>query len=188
MPRLNRFWSHYVPQRLSSCCGAKSNALKCEMDFLKGPLHSAKEILDILNSYPLDVLADPSNETAIMESLSSLSAHLYLFSDERGKEILNLKATFPEMIQEWRVSVQGKGRRNEHPWSSFEKTRNLLEGLVKKGEEGIKTKLEKLYQKESEFEAQLEAIENSSRFLKEERQELLNQIKMVYSLAEEEAS
>ncbi|CAH9124016.1 unnamed protein product [Cuscuta epithymum] len=134
MPRLNRFWSHYVPQRLSSCCGAKSNALKCEMDFLKGPLHSAKEILDILNSYPLDVLADPSNETAIMESLSSLSAHLYLFSDERGKEILNLKATFPEMIQEWRVSVQGKGRRNEHPWSSFEKTRNLLEGLVKKGE------------------------------------------------------
>ncbi|CAH9119740.1 unnamed protein product [Cuscuta europaea] len=167
-----------LPKRPSSCW-----ALTYEMDFLKGPLHSAKEILDTLISHPLDVLADPKYETAIIESLSSLTAHLYLFSDERGKEIMNLKATFPEMIQKWR----GKGKvRSEHPWSSFEKTQNLLEDLVKRGE-GIKAKLEKLYKKEREFEAQLEAIENCSLSPKEERQELLNQINIVYSLAEKQA-
>ncbi|CAH9124012.1 unnamed protein product [Cuscuta epithymum] len=160
-----------LPKRPSSFGCTGSNDLKCEMDFLKGTSHSAKEILDTLISHPLDVLAEPRNETAILESLSSLTAHIYL------------KATFPEMIQEWRR--QSKGR-SGHPWSSFEHTRNLLEDLVKGGE-GIKAKLEKLYKKEREFEAQLEAIENCSLSLKEERQELLNQIKIAYTLAEEQA-
>ncbi|CAH9119744.1 unnamed protein product [Cuscuta europaea] len=174
-----------LPKEPSSSCSV-SKSPTCEMSLLKGHASSVKEALHMLISYPFDALADPMNETAILESLSELNDHLYLFSDARAKEIMNLKVTFPQITQEWRDSVQVQGR-SEHPWSSFEKTRNLLEDLVKRWDE-INAQLEELTKKEMDLGAQLEVIGSSIRQLMEEREELSHQTKAVCSLAEEQAN
>ncbi|CAH9096568.1 unnamed protein product [Cuscuta epithymum] len=174
-----------VSKKPSSSCSV-SKAPTCEMAWLKGHASSVQEILHMLNLYPFYALADPRNETAILESLSELNDHLYLFSDERAKEIINLKATFPQIMQEWRDSVQVK-ERSEHPWSSYEKTRNLLEDLVKTGEE-IKAKLGELKKKEMGLKNKLEVIKSNIQQLMEEREELSYLTKAVCALAEQQAS
>ncbi|CAH9124011.1 unnamed protein product [Cuscuta epithymum] len=174
-----------VSKKPSSSCSV-SKVTTCEMGWLKGHASSVQEILHMLNLYPFYALADPRNETAILESLSELNDHLYLFSDERAKEIINLKATFPQIMQEWRDSVQVK-ERSEHPWSSFEKTRNLLDDLVKTGEE-IKANLGELNKKGMGLKNKLEVIKSNIQQLMEEREELSYLTKAVCALAEQQAS
>ncbi|VFQ95297.1 unnamed protein product [Cuscuta campestris] len=147
----------------------------------------AKEIFDKLISYRLDDLADPKNESAMMEFISVLANNISVFSDVQAREIVNLKATFPQTMQEWRDSMsQAKGT-SEPSWSLFEETKSVLQDLVKT-EEGIKTKLEELHKKETELEAELEAIEGKSQMLKEERRRVSKQMKILCGLVEEMAS
>ncbi|CAH9096542.1 unnamed protein product, partial [Cuscuta epithymum] len=65
------FLESLLKKRSNSCMVSK--APTCEMVLLKGHASSVKEILDMLISYPFDALADPRNETAILESLSPLN-------------------------------------------------------------------------------------------------------------------
>ncbi|VFQ95302.1 unnamed protein product [Cuscuta campestris] len=162
-----------------------SNAT-CEMPMFEGHSTFAKEIFDKLISYRLEDLAEPKHETAMMDSLCKLTNHLHLFSDVQAKQIVNLKATFPQIMQEWRDSVQVKSP-GGHPWSTLEKTKSLLQDLVKT-EEGIQTKLKDLNNTEKELEAQLEAIKSNSRQLQEEREDVSKQTKIVCSLAKDQAS
>ncbi|CAH9119735.1 unnamed protein product [Cuscuta europaea] len=118
-----------------------------------------------------------------MESLSTLIDLPDLCGRGVGEAIMNLKYTFPKVVQEWRDSYQVKGG-SEHPWSTFEKTKSVLEHLVKV-EEGIRTKLEELDKNEKELEAQVEAVESKSRKLKEEREELSNQTNIIFYLVKE---
>ncbi|RAL37587.1 hypothetical protein DM860_000281 [Cuscuta australis] len=147
----------------------------------------AKEIFDKLISYRLDDLADPMNETTMMEFISVLANNISVFSDVQAREIVNLKATFPQTMQEWRDSMsQAKGT-GQPSRSLFEETKSVLQDLVKT-EEGIKTKLEELHKKETELEAELEAIEGKSQMLKEERGRVPKQMKILCGLVEEMAS
>lgn len=139
-----------------------SNAT-CEMPVFEGHSTFAKEIFDKLMPCHLDDLADPKHETAV-----------------------NLKATFPQVMQGWRDSVRVKDT-SVHPWSTLEKTKSLLQDLVKT-EEGIQTKLKDLERKEKELEDQLEVIKSSRRQLQEEREEVSKQTKIVCSLAKDQAS
>ncbi|CAH9096536.1 unnamed protein product [Cuscuta epithymum] len=118
-----------------------------------------------------------------MESLSTLKDSTDLCGRGVGEAIMNMRYTFPKVVQEWRDSYRVKGG-SEHPWSTFEKTKSVLEHLVKV-EEGIRTKLEELDKKEKELEAQVEAVESESRKLKEEREELSNQTKIIFDLVKE---
>ncbi|CAH9119737.1 unnamed protein product [Cuscuta europaea] len=142
----------------------------------------------MLISTSLDILADPRNETSILESLSAVIDHnLHLFINGHAKEIMNLKATFPQQMQEWRSSVEIKCR-SEHPsWCALEKTRSMLEDLVKTGE-GIKAELEELNGKENEVKAQLEVIKSNSLQVKEERIEVSKQMEILCSLAMKQAA
>ncbi|XP_022872252.1 MATH domain and coiled-coil domain-containing protein At3g58360-like isoform X2 [Olea europaea var. sylvestris] len=158
----------------------------CEVPLFRDHAILAKGCFNKLISFPLDDLVNPKHETAMIESLSILSDNLSLFSDEQAREIMSLKANFPSTIQDWRDSVQVKVS-GEHLWSTFEKTNNLLEDLVKT-EEGIKTKLEELNNREKELEMQLEGLKSKSRQLKEERVEISKQTKQVYALAQEQSS
>ncbi|CAH9074927.1 unnamed protein product [Cuscuta europaea] len=174
-----------IPKKPCNGC-SESKAPTCEMALLEGHTSSVIETLDMLISYPFDALANPRYETKILESLSALSDHLYMFSDARAKEIMNLKTTFPQIIEEWRDSVQGQGR-SKHPWSCFEKTLNLLEDLGRRRNQ-INAKLQELNIKEMELKNKLEVIESSIQQLMEEREELSKQTKAVCSLAEEQVS
>ncbi|CAH9124045.1 unnamed protein product [Cuscuta epithymum] len=89
----------------------------------------AKDIFDKLISYPLDALADPKHESALVESLSVLTSNLSFFSDVQAKEIMKLKATIPHIMQEWRDSIQVK-ESSLQLWITFEKTDILLQDLV----------------------------------------------------------
>lgn len=157
-----------------------------EMPVLEGQGTSAKEIFDKLLSFRLDGFAHPKHETAMMGFLSKLTDQLHMFSDAQAKEIIKLKTTFPQIMQEWRDSVQVKGT-SAHPWSTLEKTKSLLRDLVKT-DEGLKRKAEDFKNKEMELEAQLQAIKNNSRQVQEEREEVSKQTEMVCSLAKEQAS
>ncbi|CAH9096532.1 unnamed protein product [Cuscuta epithymum] len=156
------------------------------MPSFKGHSIFAKEVLDKLISCPMDDLADPKNEASMMEALSVLNDNLSLFSDIQAKEIMNLKATFPQAMQEWRDSIQVKGT-GDHTWSTFEKTKSLLEDLMKT-DQNIRTKLEGLKQNEKELKAELEVLKSNCRQLKVEREETSKQTKIVLSLAKEQAS
>lgn len=147
---------------------------------------SVKEIFDKLISFPLDDIADPKYETAMMDCLSMLTDRPDLFSDLQFKEIVKLKATFPQTVQEWRGSVQVKDT-SAHPWSTHEKTKSLIRDLVKT-EEGIRKRLKDLNNKEKELEAQLEAIKRNSRILEEEREEVSKETMILCSLAKEQSS
>ncbi|CAH9096524.1 unnamed protein product [Cuscuta epithymum] len=163
-----------------------SDDVSCEMQPLfKGHATFAKEIFDKLLSYPLDDLADPKRETTMMESLSILSDNLSLFTDGQAKKIMDLRASFPQIMHEWRDSIKVK-ESSEQICSTFEKTKSLLEDLVKREEE-IKRKLKYLSDKEEELEAHLKVIESSRGQLKEEREEVSKQTKQVCSLAMEQA-
>ncbi|CAH9124022.1 unnamed protein product [Cuscuta epithymum] len=166
----------------------ESNSPTHELSLLKGHDTSATIIFDMLISTPLDILVDPRNETAILESLSAVINHnLHLFSDGQAKEIMNLKTTFPQLMQECRSSVEIK-RRSEHPsWSTLEKTRSLLEDFVKTGE-GIRAEVEELNNKKKEMEAQLKVIKSNSLHVKEERIEVSRQMEFHCSLAMEQAA
>ncbi|CAH9119739.1 unnamed protein product [Cuscuta europaea] len=165
-----------------------SNSPTRELSLLKGHDTSATVILDMLISTPFDILVDPRNETAILESLSAvINQNLHLFSDGEAKEIMNLKTTFPQLMQECRSSVEIK-RRSEHPsWSTLEKTRSLLEDFVKTGE-GISAEVEELINKEKELEAQLKVIKSNSLHVKEERVEVSKQMEFHCSLAMKQAA
>ncbi|CAA2992846.1 MATH domain and coiled-coil domain-containing At3g58360-like isoform X1 [Olea europaea subsp. europaea] len=145
----------------------------------------AKERFNEMISLPLDDFVNPEHETLMVETLSKLGDHLNLFSDEQAKEIMKLKAVFPTSIQEWRDSVQVKVSCQRF-LSTFEKTKNLLEGSVKT-EEGIKTKLEQLKIREQELKAQLEALQNDSQRLVKERLEVSKQTQKIHALAEEQS-
>ncbi|CAA2992870.1 Hypothetical predicted protein [Olea europaea subsp. europaea] len=162
--RLNPFSNPYP--RIRKSFNSVSDAT-CEVPLFKDRAIFAKGFFNKLISFPLDDLVDPKHETATIESLSILRDNLSLFSDEQAKEIMSLKANFPSTIQDWRDSVQVKVS-GEHIWSTFEKTNNLPEDLVKT-EEGIKTELEELNNSENELEMQLEGLKSKSREMKEER-------------------
>ncbi|CAI9785820.1 unnamed protein product [Fraxinus pennsylvanica] len=98
---------------------------------------------------------------------------------------MSSKATFPATIQDWRDSVQVNVG-YQHLWSTFEKTNNLLEDLVKT-EEGVKVELKELDDKENELEMQLEGLKIKSRQLMDERIEVSKQTKQVYALAKEQS-
>ncbi|CAH9119742.1 unnamed protein product [Cuscuta europaea] len=151
------------------------------MPLLKRHATSLLEILDILIAYPLDELADLRNETAIAESLCVLIGNQFLHSGVQSNEIVNLKASFPQVVQEWRDCVQVKDA-DENPWSTFEKTKSLLQDLVET-EEGIKTEMEELNKREKELEAQLEAIQSNRRKLNEKREALSMQTEIVCRVA-----
>ncbi|RAL37586.1 hypothetical protein DM860_000280 [Cuscuta australis] len=155
--------------------------------FIKRDATFAKQILDKLMSYRLDDLADPEHESAMMNSLSTLTDHLYLFRDAQAQEIVKLKATFPQTMLEWRESFQVKKDTSVHPWSTFEKAKCFLRELVK-AEDEIKIELEDLTKKETELEAQLEVIQSKSQLLKEEREEISKQMKIFWSLARDKVS
>ncbi|CAH9124023.1 unnamed protein product [Cuscuta epithymum] len=170
----------------SSCWASDSPTL--ELSLFKGHGTSATIILDILISTPLDILADRRNETAILESLSAVIDHnLHLFSDGQDKEYMNLKVTFPLLMQEWRSSVEINSRNENPSWWALEKTRSMLEDLVKTGE-GIKAELEELNNKEKELEAQLEVIKSNCLQVKEERIQVSKQMEILCSLAMEQAA
>ncbi|CAH9124038.1 unnamed protein product [Cuscuta epithymum] len=162
-----------------------SGAIPCEVPLFKDRATSAKEIFDKLIAYPLEDLADPQHEPAMLESLSILTKNLSLFSIGQAEEILNLNDSFPQMMREWRELSKVKGS-SEHLWATFEKTKRLLEDLVKT-DEGIKSKLEVLVRREKELKAELEKIESDTQQLKVERGEVSKQTKKVCALAEEQA-
>ncbi|CAH9119726.1 unnamed protein product [Cuscuta europaea] len=162
-----------------------SGAIPCEVPLFKDRATSAKEIFDKLISYPLEDLADPQHEPAMLESLSILAHNLSLFSNEHVAEILSLNVSFPQTMREWRELSKVKGG-SEHLWATFEKTKRLLEDLVKT-DEGIKSKLEGLVRREKELKTELEEIESEMRQLKVERGEVSKQTKKVCALAEEQA-
>ncbi|VFQ95303.1 unnamed protein product [Cuscuta campestris] len=172
---------------LESNYSPASNTPTCEMHwFIKRNAAFAIKILDKLVPYHLDKSADLKHETTVMGSLSKRTDHLYLFSDPQAKEIVKLKANFPQRMLESRDSVHIKKDTSGHPWSTFEKTKDLLQESVKI-EEGIKIELEELIKKEKELEARLEAMESDSLQLKMEREEIPKQMKIVCSLAKEKA-
>ncbi|VFQ95298.1 unnamed protein product [Cuscuta campestris] len=133
----------------------------------------------MLISYRLDDFADPKNESAMMDLISLLANNISAFSEVQAKEILNLKATFPRILKDWRCSSQVKG--------TFEESKSVLQDLVKT-EEGIKTELEELNKKETELEAELKVIESKRQMLKEEKERVSKQMKIVCCLVEEKAS
>ncbi|CAH9096526.1 unnamed protein product [Cuscuta epithymum] len=145
------------PKKLSTSVPPNS-ASTFEMSLLKGNATHFKELLDILISSPLDDLASPESEAAVLKYFSSLNN------------------TF----------LHVKGGSSEYPWSTLEKTKTLLEELLKT-EEGLKTELEGLNKKETELEAQLEAMECNCRKLEDEREVLSKQMVTVCSLAKEHA-
>ncbi|CAA3000329.1 Hypothetical predicted protein [Olea europaea subsp. europaea] len=153
--RLNPFSNPYP--RIRKSFNSVSDAT-CEVPLFKDRAIFAKGFFNKLISFPLDDLVDPKHETATIESLSILRDNLSLFSDEQAKEIMSLKANFPSTIQDWRDSVQVKVS-GEHIWSTFEKTNNLPEDLVKT-EEGVKTELEELKNRENDREMQLEGLKS----------------------------
>ncbi|CAH9119729.1 unnamed protein product [Cuscuta europaea] len=161
-----------------------SGAIPCEVPLFKDRATSAKEIFDKLIAYPLEDLADPQHEPAMLESLSILTKNLSLFSVGQAEEILNLNDCFPQMMREWRELSKVKGG-SEHLWAAFEQTKRLLEDLVKT-DEGIKSKLEVLVRREKELKTELEEIESNMRQLKVERGEVSKQTKKVCALAEEQ--
>ncbi|VFR03532.1 unnamed protein product [Cuscuta campestris] len=151
----------------------------------------AQSFLESLVKAPCSLVSkaptsDSKHETAVMDSLSTLTDHLYLFSDGQVKEIVKLKATFPGTMQEWRDLVQAKDT-SEHPWSTFEKAKSLLQESLKT-EEGIKIELGELNKQETDLEAQVVALESNSRKLKEEREEISKQMMILCSLAKEKAT
>ncbi|VFQ71001.1 unnamed protein product [Cuscuta campestris] len=154
-----------------------------EMPMFKGHATYAKEILDKLISSSLDDLADPKHESAMMQSLSTLADNLSLFSDVQAKAVKDLKATYPQIMQEWRDSRQVK-KGSDHLWTTFEKTKSLLEGLVKTYE-AIETKLKDLDDKKKEVKTELEGVKSRIQQLKEERVEVSEQTKVVCSLAKD---
>ncbi|RAL37580.1 hypothetical protein DM860_000274 [Cuscuta australis] len=173
-----------LPKKPSSSLVVSDAICSPELPSSKYRAASAKEIFDKLISYPLDDLADPKHETAMSEALSILNNNLSLFSNGEAKEITALKATFPQMMLEWRESVKVKGG-SDHLWTAFEKTKSLLEDLLKT-EDGIRAKLEDLSKKEMDLKAQMEAIECDRRHLREERGEVSKLTRKVCSLAEEQ--
>ncbi|VFR03536.1 unnamed protein product [Cuscuta campestris] len=156
----------------------------CDRPLFKGHVTFAEGILGKLISYHLDDFADPNNEAAVMDFISVLANNISVFSDVQAKEIANLKATFPQIVQEWRDLVQVKGT-GEHVRSTFVETKSVLQDLVKR-EEGIKTEVEELNNKETELKAELKVFERKSQMLKEEREHVSKQ--MVCCLVEEKAS
>ncbi|CAH9096514.1 unnamed protein product [Cuscuta epithymum] len=171
-----------LPKSMSSL---GSGAIPCEVRLFKDNATSAKEIFDKLKAYPLEDLADPQHEAAMLESLSILANNLSLFSNGQAEEILSLSDSFPQMMREWRELSKIKGV-SEHLWTTFEKTKRLLEDLVKT-DEGIKSKVEGLVRREKELKAELEKIESDIRQLKVERGEVSKQTKKVCDLVEEQA-
>ncbi|CAH9096520.1 unnamed protein product [Cuscuta epithymum] len=162
-----------------------SGAIPCEVPLLKDRATSAKEIFDKLIAYPLEDLADPQHEPAMLESLSIIANNLSLFSNEQAEEILSLNVSFPQMMREWRDLSKVKWG-SEHLWATFEQTKRFLEDLVKT-DEGIKRKLVGLVRREKELKTELEEIESDMRQLKVERGEVSKQTKKVCALAEEQA-
>lgn len=177
----------FLESLVKAPCSLVSKAPTCEMPFFINRHETfVKQILDRLMSYNMDDLVDSKHETAVMDSLSTLTDHLYLFSDGQVKEIVKLKATFPGTMQEWRDLVQAKDT-SEHPWSTFEKAKSLLQESLKT-EEGIKIELGELNKQETDLEAQVVALESNSRKLKEEREEISKQMMILCSLAKEKAT
>ncbi|RAL53882.1 hypothetical protein DM860_004353 [Cuscuta australis] len=173
-----------LPKKPSSSLVVSDAICSLELPLSKDRAASAKEIFDKLILYPLDDLADPKHENAMSKALSILNNNLSLFSNGEAKEIAALKATFPHMMLEWRESAKVKGG-SDHLWTAFEKTKSLLEDLLKT-EDGIRAKLDDPSKKEMDLKAQMEAIECDRRHLREERGEVSKLTRKVCSLAEEQ--
>ncbi|CAA3019714.1 MATH domain and coiled-coil domain-containing At3g58360-like isoform X1 [Olea europaea subsp. europaea] len=109
---------------------------------------SVKEHFDKLILLPLDDLVYPKNETAMIETLSTLGNNLSLFSDDRAKQIMQLKANFPITVEKWRDLVQVKDN-CQRSLSTSEITKNLLKDSVET-KKRIKTQLEELKIREEE--------------------------------------